>query len=101
MSKAKFITLLFNLLSLKVVKSKKPATATVQIEITPALFHRCTLYNVSPEQVIHDFVAQLSDQGSPAGSLADESVFEYLSRAYGNLRSVNTLAVQQKRAVAL
>lgn len=78
-------------------KSKAPAT--VSIEITSELFERCTRYNVTPERVINDFVANVcSHKYQLAGSMDNASISEYLSRAYGNMRIVNSQDVKQLRA---
>lgn len=82
------------------VRLRKPkAAATVSIEITSELFERCTRYNVTPERVINDFVANIcGNEFLQAGSLVNESIFEYLGRTYGDLRKVNSAAIQQQRA---
>jgi len=78
-------------------KSKPPAT--VSIEITSELFERCTRYNVTPERVINDFVANICNQKLQlAGSMNNASISEYLSLAYGNMRIVNSQTVNQQRA---
>lgn len=81
-------------------KPKASAPVSVSIEITSDLFNRCTLYNVTPERVIQDFISHICGSGiKQADSLAVDSVYEYLSQAYGDLHKVDSRVVKQHSAV--
>jgi len=93
----------FNTLRRMLGKSKAHQPSTVLIAISPELFEKCTRFNVTPEAVINDFVDNICRKDQQVGSSINEaagyrSVYEYLSHAYGNMRMVNSQAVQQKRA---
>lgn len=92
MSKLKLITILINYWK---SKHKTTAPAMVSIEITSELYENCARFNVTPERAINDFVANICSKEPGTTSI---SIHDYMSRAYGNMRIVNSLFVKQQRA---